>query len=73
MCMKSEKRWFSRKEAAVFLTKIGFSISPRTLQKLAVHNNALKGPPFLKTGWRTVRYDRSDLEEWANKRIIKFK
>ena len=71
--MKIEKKWLSRKEAATFLTGIGCAISSRTLDKLAAHNNALKGPPFIKSGWRTVRYERSDLEEWAKLQTVKVK
>jgi hypothetical protein len=73
MFVNTEKKWFSRKEASAFLTSMGCAISPRTLQKLAVHNNSLKGPPFTRSGWKSVRYERNDLEEWARSQIVKIK
>lgn len=64
---RPEKDWLSRKEAAIYLEKIGFTISARTLEKKAANNNAGKGPPFNRLGWKTVRYRRTDLEAWAQR------
>lgn len=61
-----EPRLFSRKEAAVFLTRIGFKISAQTLAVYAIRDNeSRKGPPFRRTGWRTVQYSEDDLRAWA--------
>ena len=63
---KHEPKQFSRKEAAAFLTRIGFKISAATLAAYAMRDNASrKGPPFIRTGWRTIRYSEDDLRAWA--------
>ena len=61
--------YLCRKEAASFLAKLGCPIAPATLAKKAKNNNEGAGPPFLKSGWRTVRYAKEDLVEWANKTV----
>lgn len=58
----------SRKQAAVYLSTLGYPISPSHLSNLASNNNAGKGPPFIRYGWRTVRYLRADLKTWLEKR-----
>lgn len=60
--------WLSRKEAARYLSLIGPSVTPRTLEKLANNNNEGKGPAFTRFGWRTVRYLRKDLDAWDRAR-----
>lgn len=60
--------WLTRAEAAEYLTGIGCPIKERTLQKMAEDENAGGGPPFTRSGWRTVRYEQADLDTWANKR-----
>lgn len=62
---KIEKRFLSRKEAAVYLESIGCPISVRSLEKWASNNNAGKGPPFTRIRWKIVRYSRADLDQWA--------
>ncbi len=57
--------FLSRKKAAAFLSALGCPIAPSTLAKKAQNNNEGGGPPFLKSGWRTVRYLKDDLREWA--------
>ncbi len=61
--------FLSRKEAAAYLTKLGYTISPQTLAHLAAYNNARKGPPFVKFGWRQVKYRRSELDAWAKSQM----
>lgn len=65
--------WLSRKEAATLLHKMGCPISVRTLEKLAVNNNAGGGPPYKRFRWKSVRYDRADLIAWANKEAVLIK
>lgn len=58
---------FNRKEAARYLTALGYPITPSTLAKYAANNNAGKGPPFTRYRWRMVRYKKEDLDSWAEK------
>lgn len=60
--------YLTREQAADYLNSIGYPIKKRTLDKLAEDDNSGRGPPFTRTGWRTVRYERSDLDIWASKR-----
>lgn len=60
--------WLKRQEAAAFLASIGCPVTPRTLANLAMDNNKGGGPPFTRTGWRTVYYNRDDLRVWAAQR-----
>jgi hypothetical protein len=59
------ERWLSRKEAATYLTAMGYSISPRTLANYASDGS---GPPYRL--WLGVRaqYDSTELVNWANSR-----
>lgn len=65
------KDFYSRKEAALYLTSIGHPISVQTLHNKASNGNAGSGPPFDRTGWGSVRYARADLENWAAKRTTR--
>lgn len=60
-----EPQWLTRKEASSFLTKLGCPTTADTLARLAANDNALKGPPFTRSGRRTVRYEPDDLRAWA--------
>lgn len=60
--------WLTREQAAEYLTSIGCPIKERTLGKLAEEDNSGGGPPFTRSGWRTVRYERIDLDAWAKKK-----
>ena len=64
-----EGEWMTRKEAAVFLTKLGCPVSPGTLRNMARKNNQGHGPAFHRSGWRTVRYKTSDLRVWAENKV----
>lgn len=60
----------SRKEAARYLTQLGYRIAPQTLANMAANNNARGGPPFIKIGWaRPVVYSRVELDAWAARRM----
>ena len=65
--------WLSRKEASTFLHRMGCPISVRTLEKLAMNNNAGKGPPYTRFRWKSVRYAKADLIAWADKETVKIK
>ena len=68
---REERIWLTRKEAAEFLTRIGCPISVWTLAQKAANNNAGKGPPFTRSGWKTLRYEPADLRAWAATQIIR--
>jgi hypothetical protein len=68
---REERIWLTRKEAATFLTRIGCPISVWTLAQMAVRDNEGKGPPFIRTGWKTLRYEPADLRAWAAKQITR--
>jgi hypothetical protein len=59
----------NRKQAANFLTDLGYPICAKTLRKLNSNNNEKGGPPFYKTGWKTLFYKKEDLMAWASVRI----
>lgn len=65
--------WLSRKEAAIFLNKIGCPVSPQTLATMAANNNAGAGPPYTRYRWKNVRYLKADLIAWANKEMVRIK
>jgi hypothetical protein len=64
-----EETWLSRRAAAIYLARIGCPISYRQLETMAANQNEGRGPRFARTGWRTVRYRQSDLDDWAKKRM----
>ena len=61
---KPVPEWLTRKEASKLLERLGSPVSPRTLEKMASNENAGKGPPFTRSGWRIVRYKRDDVVAW---------
>ena len=63
--------WLTRKGAAIFLTRMGCPISKRTLDAMAANNNAGRGPPYTRIGWKVVRYNVADLETWAKSRMVR--
>lgn len=65
----TEKDKLSRKEAARYLTEIGYRIAPQTLANMAQNNNQGSGPPFTRCGWASVFYLRADLKAWARERM----
>jgi excisionase family DNA binding protein len=56
------KNFFTRSEAAEYA-----GISPHILRKLALAG-ASGGPPLIRIGYRTVRYQRQQLDEWLRQR-----
>lgn len=69
----AETDWLSTKGASAYLETLGCFVAPKTLANLRVNANAGKGPPFTRTMWKTVRYQRSDLATWAAANTERFK
>lgn len=61
--------WLTRKQASEFLFAMGCPITPQHMERMALHNNAGKGPPYVKSGKRLVRYNREEVRQWAEKNI----
>lgn len=68
---KPLKDYYSRKEAALYLTERGHRITAKTLANKAQNSNEGRGPPFERLDWGLVRYARIDLDEWAAKRTVR--
>ena len=60
MALGGAKDWLTRKEAAAYLTALGYPIAPRSLARLAAN-----GPPYRRFRHRLTAYYRPDLEAWA--------
>ena len=71
--MADEGFGITRKEAAAYLTGLGYPMTAENLGKLASNNNKKRGPSFTRIGWKHVRYAKSDLEAWAAERITRVK
>ena len=70
--LRADGRAVGRKEAADFLTKLGYPITAKTLSNKAAKQNRGQsggGPAFYKTAWNTVFYLESDLIAWASVRV----
>ena len=70
--LRSQGRSVGRKEAADFLTGIGYPITAKTLSNMAANENRGQsggGPPYYKTRWNTVFYLEADLIAWASVRV----
>jgi hypothetical protein len=65
------QEWFTRVEAAAYLASIGCPVSVRSLEKKASNHNEGKGPAFTRVGWRTVKYNRRDLDTWAFQQTVR--
>lgn len=61
--------WLTRKGAALYLTSLGCPMTHGYLAKLALPENKGKGPAYVKSGWRTVRYAKSELDRFAGEKI----
>lgn len=68
---KPLKDFYSRKEAAAYLTERGYRIAPQTLANLAKNENQGNGPAFERIGWGRVRYARIDLDEWSARKTVR--
>ena len=60
---------FTRKEAARYLTEMGYPITWKTLSNRASNGNAGDGPPYSRYGWRRVLYARADLDAWLKRKL----
>ena len=67
----SESDWFRSKEASAYLATLGCFVSHRTLDNMRAKNNAGGGPSFIRTGWSTIRYHKTDLDLWAKKQTVR--
>jgi hypothetical protein len=67
----ADDNWLTRKQAADYLTRRGYPIKARSLERMAANNNGGKGPPFTRFGWKAVGYQRADLDEWRMKRMTR--
>ena len=56
------KNLLNRAEAAAYV-----GISADTFRKMAL-TGATGGPPMIRIGYRTVRYQRQQLDEWLRQR-----
>lgn len=56
------REWLSRKEAASHLIALGYTVTPKTLSRLA---SVGKGPPYRITLDHITSYNRRELEAWA--------
>ena len=65
----ADQQWFSRKEAARYLTALGCRVTFRMLNEWAVRENEGKGPAFYKDGLKRVIYSREDLDNWRSTRL----
>lgn len=62
-----KQEFLSRGECAEFLRAQGLRMSERHLGNLGVNRNAGGGPPFTRTRWNKVYYNRLDVIEWLTK------
>lgn len=69
--MVADEVWLTRKAAAIYLSRLGVPMKHEYLAKLALPENKGKGPKFVKSGWRTVRYAKSDLDAYAQPRLVR--
>lgn len=63
--------WLDRRAAAAYLTGMGRPIAAKTLANWACNNNAGGGPAFVRSGWRTVRYQQCALDKWVRRKVVK--
>jgi hypothetical protein len=61
-------RWLTRKEAARFLSGLGYIISAKSLSNMSARDSAGRGPAFHRAG-RNIVYLETDLRAWAHSRI----
>jgi hypothetical protein len=67
---RTEKDVLSRKEVADYVTRKYFPCAVQTLANMASNSNKGGGPKFTRAGWRHVQYRRSDVDAWADKRMV---
>jgi len=64
-----DEKYLTRKEASAYLGSIGCPVAVQTLANMASNQNAGDGPEFISSGWRTLRYAKSELDSWAHRRM----
>ncbi len=69
--MVENEIWLTRKAAAIYLSRLGVPMRHEYLAKLALAENETKGPKFIRTGWRTVRYAKTDLDTFAARKLVR--
>ena len=57
----------SRKEAAAYITSLGYRVTHRTLDHWASDR---RGPRYTRLGWTMVTYKRSDIDEWIKTQSV---
>ena len=57
----------SRKEAAAYLTSLGYRVNHRTLEHWASER---RGPRYTRLSWTMVTYKRSDIDEWIKSQTV---
>jgi hypothetical protein len=63
----NEENSLTRKDASKYLISKGYQIEPKTLANLASQN---RGPRFIKSNVKSVRYKCSDLDEWVRDKSL---
>lgn len=69
--MANETPWLTRKQAVAYLNDNGCPVALSTLANMASNNNAAGGPPFYRVGWNRIRYNKADLDQWREKRMVR--
>lgn len=59
--------WLTRKEAANFILTLDFPMTAKRLERMAANNNSGGGPPFVRSGWRTVHYHKEEVRNWVDR------
>ncbi len=65
------KEFLNRKDCSRYLECLGLKLAPKTLANLAANNNGGDGPPFVRTRWSKVFYNRAEVEAWAKTQTVK--
>lgn len=62
--------WMRRKEAAVFITRLGWPVTVDQLEKMAAGKMKDEaGPPSRTTGWRSVWYSEEGCRAWVQQKL----
>ena len=65
--MSGTEELMSRKEAAKYLTGLGYRVNHRTLEHWA---HQRRGPRYTRLSWTMVTYRRSDIDEWVKSQTV---
>ena len=61
--------YFTRKQAAAFLVRIGCPVTYQQLNRWSVGDNSKRGPPFIRVRQRQISYSETDLRAWAKQNV----